>query len=99
MKFNQFKLTSNITAKVSGKGGFVMGHVRGDNWFYALPDAASCRLNWAFAATTIDRTAKYKLLVAEVSGVPVKYVGTKDWQSQPPVFKIDFCYNNTPVII
>jgi hypothetical protein len=91
MKFNQFKLNSNITAKVSGNGVYVMGHVRGDNWFYAIPDANTCRLNWALAATTVDRTAKYKLLAAELSNGG-KYVGTKDWQSQPPVFKMDFCY-------
>jgi hypothetical protein len=90
MKFNQFKLNSNITAKVSGNGGYVMGHVRGDNWFYAIPDAATCKLNWTLAATTIDRIAKYKLLAAEAP--PISYVGTKEWQSQPPVFKIDFCY-------
>jgi hypothetical protein len=91
MKFNQFKLNSNITAKVSENGEFVMGHVRGDNWFYAIPDAKACRLNWTLAATTVDRTAKYKLLTAELSNGG-RYVGTKDWQSQPPVFKMDFCY-------
>lgn len=91
IKFNQFKLSSNITAKVSGNGGYVMGHVRGDNWFYAIPDAKTCRLNWILAATTIDRTAKYKLLAAELSSGG-EYVGTKEWQSQPPVFKMDFCY-------
>lgn len=90
IKFNQFKLNSNITAKVSGNGGYVMGHVRGDNWFYAIPDKATCRLNWILARTTGDRTAKYKLLAAEAA--PGEYVGTKDWQSQPPVFKMDFCY-------
>jgi hypothetical protein len=90
MKFNQFKLNSNITAKISGNGGYVLGHVRGDNWFYAIPDATTCRLNWTLAATTIERTAKYKLLAAEAP--PIEYVGTKDWQSQPPVFKMDFCY-------
>jgi hypothetical protein len=92
IKFNQFKLNSNITAKLGDGGRYIMGHVRGDNWFYAIPDAATCRLNWTLATTTIDRTAKYKLLAAEMGGAPVQYVGTKDWQSQPPVFKMDFCY-------
>lgn len=98
MKFNQFKLSSNITAKVTSEGGYVMGHVRGDNWFYAIPDAATCRLNWTLAATTIDRTAKYKLLAAEArpSG---EYVGTKDWQSQAPVFKMDFCYKEGEEVV
>lgn len=90
MKFNQFKLNSNITAKVSGNGGYIMGHVRGDNWFYAIPDYKTCRLNWTLALTTGNRTAKYKLLAAEAP--PTEYIGTKDWQSQPPVFKMDFCY-------
>jgi hypothetical protein len=99
MKFNQFKLNSNITAKLSGDGGYVMGHVRGDNWFYAVPDNETCRLNWIIAATTIDRTAKYKLLAAEIGGSPVKYVGTKDWQSQPPVLKMDFCYKEGENVI
>lgn len=92
MKFNQFKLNSNITAKLGKEDGYIMGHVRGDNWFHAIPDRETCRLNWILAITTIDRTAKYKLLAAEMVGAPVYYVGTKDWQSQPPLFKMDFCH-------
>ncbi len=89
--FNQFKLNSNITAKMGNDNGYIMGHVRGDNWFHAIPDRETCRLNWILAVANIDRTAKYKLLAAELGGAPVEYVGTRDWQSQPPVFKVDFC--------
>lgn len=92
LTFNQFKLNSNITAKLGKEDGYIAGHVRGDNWFYALPDMETCRLNWILASKTADRTARYKLLAAEFAGVPVEYVGTKDWQSQPPIIKMDFCY-------
>ncbi len=92
IKFIQFKLNSNITAKMGADNGYIMGHVRGDNWFYAIPDAATCRLNWTIANSNTERIAKYKLLAAEMGGAPVEYVGTKEWQSQPPVFKMDFCY-------
>jgi hypothetical protein len=92
LTFNQFKLNSNITAKLGQDAGYISGHVRGDNWFYAIPDKETCRLNWIIASEKIDRTAEYKLLAAELGGAPVEYVGTKDWQSQPPVMKMDFCY-------
>jgi hypothetical protein len=92
LHFNQFKLNSNITAKLGQDDKYIAGHVRGDNWFYALPDVETCRLNWILASKTTDRTAKYKLLAAEFGGAPVKYVGTKEWQSQPPIIKMDFCY-------
>jgi hypothetical protein len=92
LTFNQFKLNSNITAKLGGDGGYIAGHVRGDNWFYAIPNQETCRLNWILASDKTDRTADYKLLSAELVGAPVYYVGTKDWQSQPPSIKMDFCY-------
>ena len=92
LTFNQFKLNSNITAKLGKEDGYIAGHVRGDNWFYALPDMETCRLNWILASKTTDRTARYKLLTAEMGGAPVEYVGTKEWQSQPPIIKMDFCY-------
>lgn len=99
MKFNQFKINSNITAKLGNDDGHIMGHVRGDNWFYAIPDAATCRLNWTMANSPIDRLARYKLLAAEMVGAPVEYVGTKDWQSQPPVIKMDFCYKEGEEVV
>jgi hypothetical protein len=92
LTFNQFRLNSNITAKLGQDAGYIAGHVRGDNWFYALPDIKTCRLNWILASKKTDRTAQYKLLAAEFGGAPVEYVGTKEWQSQPPVIKMDFCY-------
>lgn len=99
MKFNQFKLTSNITAKLGNDDGHIMGHVRGDNWFYAIPDATTCRLNWTFAHSNTNRIARYKLLAAEMVGAPVEYVGTKEWQSQLPVIKMDFCYKEGEEIV
>lgn len=92
LRFNQFKVNSNITAKLGQDAGYIMGHVRGDNWFYALPDKNTCRLNWIMAFSRTDRLARYKLIAAEAGGGYGEYVGTSDWQSQPPVFKMDFCY-------
>ena len=99
MKFNQFKIHSNITAKLGNDDGHIMGHVRGDNWFYAIPDAATCRLNWTFAHSNTNRIARYKLLAAEMVGAPVEYVGTKEWQSQLPVIKVDFCYKEGEEVV
>ena len=53
LDFNQFKLHSNITAKLGNDGGYIAGHVRGDNWFYALTDKETCRLNWVLASEEV----------------------------------------------
>lgn len=90
LRVNQFKLNTNITAKLGKPGEYIHGHLRGDNWFHAIPDKATCRLNWTLAGPPNSKPA-YNLLAGELIGAPVYYIGTKKWQSETPRIKIDFC--------
>lgn len=89
--FNQFKLNSNITAKLGKDGEHIMGHARGDNWYHAIPDKKTCRLNWYLSGLPTEKP-EYNLIAGEMVGAPVQYVGTKKWMSEVPDIKIDFCY-------
>ncbi len=97
--FNQFKLNSNITGKIGNDGGYIAGHIRGDNWFAAIPDS-SCRLRWVQAGPDIHQS-KFNLLSAEFRGqaVDIPYVGTKKWMSDVPLLRIDFCTKQQDSII
>ncbi len=89
--FNQFKLNMNISAKVTGDGGYQLAQVKGDNWFSAFPDS-TCHLIWVQVGPFINKT-KVDLLAAELkgNGGEIPYVGTKIWNSDIPTIKIDFC--------
>jgi hypothetical protein len=92
--FNQFKLNMNISAKVSGNGGYQLAQVKGDNWFSAIPDS-TCHLKWILVGPYINKT-KGDLLAAELkgNGGEINYVGTKVWNSNIPAIKVDFCRND-----
>jgi hypothetical protein len=90
--FNQFKLNMNLSAKISADGGaYILGHMKGDNWFAAVPDE-NCKLRWVLRGPLENHT-KVQLLAAEFRGpgVDVEYVGTKTWTSDIPTMRIDFC--------
>lgn len=90
--FNQFKLNSNISAKLGDEGkGYISGHAVGDNWYHAIPDEKTCRLNWYLHGLSTDRPT-YKLITGEMIGAPVVYIGTKEWKSELPKINIEFCY-------
>jgi hypothetical protein len=93
LKFNQFKLNMNVSAKVSGDGGYLLAQVKGDNWFSAFPDT-TCHLRWILVGPYLNKT-KVELLAAEMkgSGGSIPYVGTKTWNSGIPTLKVDFCKN------
>lgn len=97
--FNQFKLNSNITGKLGTDGGYIAGHIRGDNWFAAIPDS-SCKLRWVQTGPHIHES-KYNLLSAEFRGpaLDIPYVGTKSWMSDIPLLRIDFCSTDQDSII
>jgi hypothetical protein len=97
--FNQFKLYSNITAKMGNDGGYIAGHLRGDNWFSAIPDS-TCRLRWVQTGPLV-RQSKFQLLSAEFRGpaVDIPYVGTKIWNSDIPLMRVDFCSTSTDSIV
>ena len=90
-QFNQFKLNMNVSAKVSGNGGYQLAQAKGDNWFSTLPDS-TCHLKWILVGPYINKT-KVDLLAAELkgNGGEINYVGTKVWNSDIPAIKIDFC--------
>jgi hypothetical protein len=90
-QFNQFKLNMNVSAKVSGNGGYQLAQVKGDNWFGALPDS-TCHLKWILVGPYINKV-KVDLLAAELKGNAgeIIYVGTKVWNSDIPAIKVDFC--------
>lgn len=90
--FNQFKIYSNITAKMGDESkGYIIGHARGDNWYHAIPDNKTCKLNWYLHGLPTDKP-KYKLITGEMVGAPAEYIGTRDWMSEVPKINIEFCY-------
>jgi hypothetical protein len=91
IKFNQFKLTTNISAKISGDGGYSLAQAKGNNWFFAVPDSG-CRLRWVLVGPNMNKL-KEELVAAEIkgAGAEMKYVGTKEWNSDIPSIKINFC--------
>lgn len=101
IKFNQFKLTTNISAKASGDGGYALAQAKGKNWFFAVPDSG-CRLRWVLVGPNMNKL-KEELVAAEIkgAGAELNYVGTKDWNSDIPSIKINFCQdeNNRDSII
>jgi hypothetical protein len=96
-QFNQFKLNMNVSAKVSGNGGYQLAQVKGDNWFSALPDS-TCHLKWILVGPYINK-AKVELLAAELkgNGGEINYVGTKVWNTDIPAIKVDFCRNDNVI--
>ncbi len=94
LKFNQFKLNMDISAKISGNGGHQLVQVKGNNWFSAVPDS-TCRLKWILVGPYSDKT-KMDLLAAEIkgNGGTIIYTGTKVWNSDIPTIKADFCKND-----
>lgn len=97
--FNQFKLNSNITGKIGDDRGYIAGHIRGDNWFAAIPDS-SCKLRWVQTGPQIHQST-FNLLSAEFRGqaIDIPYVGTKNWISDIPLLRIDFCSTEQDSII
>ena len=89
IKFNQFKLNMNVSAKINAKAAHILGQLRGDNWFAAIPDK-NCRLEWHLLGP-LKKEAKMNLLEAEFVGAPVTYAGTKTWMTKLPAIKLDFC--------
>ena len=99
ISFNQFKLNMNVSAKISGEGGYQLAQLKGDNWFFASPDS-NCRLRWIQVGPYLNK-AKSNLLAAEIKGpgAEMKYVGTKEWASDIPTIKVDFCGDHTDSVI
>jgi hypothetical protein len=91
LKFNQFKLNMDISAKISGNGGYQLVQVKGNNRFSAIPDS-TCRLKWILVGPYVDKT-KMDLIAAEIkgSGGAIIYTGTKVWNSDIPSIQVDFC--------
>jgi hypothetical protein len=97
LAFNQFKLNMDISAKISGNGGYQLVQVKGNNWFSAIPDS-TCRLKWILVGPYVDKT-KMDLLAAEIkgNGGAIIYTGTKVWNSDIPTIKADFCKNDNRI--
>ncbi len=95
LSFNQFKMTVNIAAKVSGDGGYTLSQAKGKNYFAAVPDD-QCKLKWILLGPDTKKM-KYDLVAAELKGpgATVDYIGTRDWQSNEPIIRLDFC-NSIP---
>jgi hypothetical protein len=94
LRFNQFKLSMDISAKISGNGGYQLAQVKGNNWFSAILDS-TCHLKWILVGPYVDKT-KMDLIAAEIkgSGGAIIYAGTKVWNSDIPSIKADFCKND-----
>ena len=91
LNFNQFKMNIDLSGKISGDGAYQVAHVKGDNWFSAVP-GKDCKLVWILMGPD-KKWLKTELLEADIrgNGGQIKYAGTKDWQAAPPLMRIDFC--------
>lgn len=91
LNFNQFKMNVDLSAKISGDGGFQLAHLRGDNWFAAVPDE-NCKLKWILMGPNKDYL-KVKVIAADIqgSGVRLEHVGTTDWSATKPLLRLEFC--------
>ncbi|HEX2630196.1 MAG TPA: hypothetical protein VHM26_14315 [Chitinophagaceae bacterium] len=96
IRFNQFKLNMNVSSKINVKAGHILGQLKGDNWFAAVP-GENCKLKWHLLGPS-KQEAKMNLLAAEFIGAPVTYVGTKQWFTNLPLMNIDFCGGATDSI-
>jgi hypothetical protein len=91
LNFNQFKMNVKASAKMSGNGGYLLAELKGDNYFSAIP-GKDCRLQWILMGPDHQK-AKYDLMAAEVRGPggELTYVGSKNWASDAPRLRLDFC--------
>ncbi len=87
LNFNRFKMSVKTSAKMSGGGGYILAELEGDNYFSAIPDK-QCKLQWILMGPN-EHKMQYKLLAAEAS--ELRYVGSKNWASDPPKINVDFC--------
>jgi hypothetical protein len=99
LKFNQFKVNMNITARTGSDDGFLLAQLRGDNWFMAFPDTA-CHLKWFLVGPYMNKL-KMDLESADMrgNGGQVPYVGTKNWEAPASTIRIDFCNDKPDTVI
>lgn len=90
--FNQFKMEFQITGKVAGDKGYQLAELKGKNWYAAVPDQKTCRLNWVLMGPDQNKLSA-QLVAAELkgSGGEISYVGTKLWKAAKPKIRLDFC--------
>lgn len=89
--FNQFKMNMHVSAKLGNDDGHALAEVKADNWFYAIPDE-KCQLEWILVGPYLNKM-KVDLVETELKGKggQIPYVGTKNWNSDIPKLKVDFC--------
>jgi hypothetical protein len=99
LKFNQFKVNMNISAKTGSDEGYLLAQLRGDNWFMAFPDS-NCHLKWFLVGPYMNKL-KMNLESADMrgNGGQIPYVGTKNWEAPASTIKIDFCNYETDSVI
>lgn len=90
--FNQFKMEFQITGKAAGDKGYQLAELKGKNWYAAIPDLKTCKLNWVLMGPNMNKLSA-QLVAAEMKGGggEINYVGTKSWEAVKPKMRIDFC--------
>ena len=90
LSFNHFKMSINVSEKMGTGEVYIISQIRGDNYFAAVPDT-NCKLKWILLGPDKD-DMKFNLeSVDYVAPIPPRYMGTKDWYSDKPIMKLDFC--------
>lgn len=99
LKFAQFKVDMNISAKTGSDEGFLLAQLRGENWFLVTPDT-NCHLKWTLVGPNMNKL-KMTLESADMRGKggQIPYVGTKNWEAPVPTMKLDFCSYETDSVI
>jgi hypothetical protein len=91
LKFNQFKLSFDVSAKVSGDGAYQLAAAKAENWFMAIQDTTGM-LQWFLVGPNVNKM-KIALTASEMrgNGAEIDYVGTKKWMDNVPKMRISFC--------
>jgi hypothetical protein len=89
-RFNQFRLDLHIAGKVQGPGGTIETELKGKNWFMAIPNRRTCRLDWILVGPDLKKLEMDMVKKEMVTKVQIPYVGGKKWQSTVPEIKVDF---------
>lgn len=108
LKYNRFKLHFDIDCKQGSEAGYILAHVKGDNHVRIVPDSAHCIAfehietgDHEEAFHPIEQNLKLHLEAADfVTPAPRPvYVGTREWQTTMPDFRLHLCDGGKDTLI
>lgn len=104
LKYNRFKLHLDIDCKQGAQGGYILAHLKGDNYVRIVPDSTDCvavRLIESGDAGVKEQNLKLHLEAVDVVSPPPRpiYVGTHNWETSMPDIRFHLCESRKDTII